>query len=114
MTTKKNWDDIVGNFENAFEEFDLNSGDYEAPLKVYLSQNNHQWFGPADDREGELKQGHQLEGYMNCPFRSLKKSSVWWQTQARVWETLRREVGAGGGAGRVVSLDMVGQRNQII
>lgn len=42
MTTKKNWDDIVGNFENAFEEFDLNSGDYEAPLKVYLSQNNHQ------------------------------------------------------------------------
>lgn len=42
MTRKKNWDDIVGNFENAFEEFDLNSGDYEAPLKVYLSQNNHQ------------------------------------------------------------------------
>lgn len=41
MTTKKNGDDTVGNFENDFGEFDLNSGDHEAPLKVYLSQNNH-------------------------------------------------------------------------
>lgn len=41
MTTKKNWDDTVGNFENAFDEFDLNLGDHEAPLKTYLSQNNH-------------------------------------------------------------------------
>lgn len=41
MTTEKNWGDIVGNFENAFEEFDLNSGDYEAPLKVCRTLNNH-------------------------------------------------------------------------
>lgn len=40
MTTKKNWDPTVDNFENCFEEFDMNSVDYEAPLRVYLLQNN--------------------------------------------------------------------------